>query len=119
NSKESPCHGFTAALAVLITGASQSRQHDTLVRLPIDIRLKYRFRKSVGNSMLILFVMSSSEDKKPCYIGSFTELCKVRSEHISRSGLVVSGLGFSVKRSDCSSGDSDVSRFKSRHASVE
>ncbi|GJS68226.1 hypothetical protein Tco_0682791 [Tanacetum coccineum] len=32
--------GFTAALAVLITGASQSRQHDTLVRLPIDIRLK-------------------------------------------------------------------------------
>ncbi|GJZ39884.1 hypothetical protein Tco_0586447 [Tanacetum coccineum] len=32
--------GFAAALAVLITGASQSRQHDTLVRLPMDIRLK-------------------------------------------------------------------------------
>ncbi|GJW82142.1 hypothetical protein Tco_0146117 [Tanacetum coccineum] len=29
-----------AALAVLITRASQSRQHDTLVRLPMDIRLK-------------------------------------------------------------------------------
>ncbi|GJW34836.1 hypothetical protein Tco_0057756 [Tanacetum coccineum] len=32
--------GFAAALAVLITGASQSRQHDTLVRIPVDIRLK-------------------------------------------------------------------------------
>ncbi|GJR74970.1 putative ribonuclease H-like domain-containing protein, partial [Tanacetum coccineum] len=29
-----------AVLAVLITGASQSKQHDTLVRLPMDIRLK-------------------------------------------------------------------------------
>ncbi|GJU19718.1 hypothetical protein Tco_1153060 [Tanacetum coccineum] len=29
-----------AALAVLITGASQSRQHDTLERLPMDIRLE-------------------------------------------------------------------------------
>ncbi|GKC35186.1 hypothetical protein Tco_1047570 [Tanacetum coccineum] len=27
NSEESPCQGFAAALAVLITGASQSRQH--------------------------------------------------------------------------------------------
>ncbi|GJY54592.1 reverse transcriptase domain-containing protein [Tanacetum coccineum] len=32
--------GFAVALAVFITGASQSRQHDILVRLPIDIRLK-------------------------------------------------------------------------------
>ncbi|GJR54752.1 retrovirus-related pol polyprotein from transposon TNT 1-94 [Tanacetum coccineum] len=40
NSEESPLQGFAAALAVLITGASQSRQHDTLVRLPMDIRLK-------------------------------------------------------------------------------
>ncbi|GJU01284.1 hypothetical protein Tco_1111622 [Tanacetum coccineum] len=31
---------FAAALAVLITEASQSRQHDTLVKLPMDIRLK-------------------------------------------------------------------------------
>ncbi|GKB68742.1 hypothetical protein Tco_0930154, partial [Tanacetum coccineum] len=41
--------GFTAALAVLITGASQSRQHDTLVRLPMDIRLKIDLGKSVGD----------------------------------------------------------------------
>ncbi|GKF36111.1 hypothetical protein Tco_0112869, partial [Tanacetum coccineum] len=39
--------GFAAALAVLITGASQSRQHDTLVRLPMDIRLKIDLGKSV------------------------------------------------------------------------
>ncbi|GJR18595.1 hypothetical protein Tco_0967122 [Tanacetum coccineum] len=32
--------GIAAALFVLITEASQSRQHDTLVRLPMDIRLK-------------------------------------------------------------------------------
>ncbi|GKF78777.1 hypothetical protein Tco_0234345, partial [Tanacetum coccineum] len=32
--------GFAAALAVLIIRASQSRQHDTLVRLLMDIRLK-------------------------------------------------------------------------------
>ncbi|GJY69093.1 hypothetical protein Tco_0472075 [Tanacetum coccineum] len=32
--------GFAAALAILITEASQSRQHDYLVRLPMDIRLK-------------------------------------------------------------------------------
>ncbi|GJY67115.1 reverse transcriptase domain-containing protein [Tanacetum coccineum] len=39
--------GFAVALAVLITGASQSRQHDTLVRLPMDIRLKIDLGKSV------------------------------------------------------------------------
>ncbi|GJR96018.1 reverse transcriptase domain-containing protein [Tanacetum coccineum] len=49
NSRESPSQGFTAALAVLITGASQSRQHDTLMRLPTDIRLKIDFGKSVGS----------------------------------------------------------------------
>ncbi|GKF04710.1 hypothetical protein Tco_0035378, partial [Tanacetum coccineum] len=38
---------FAAALAILIMGASQSRQHDTLVRLPMDIRLKIDFGKSV------------------------------------------------------------------------
>ncbi|GKF18054.1 hypothetical protein Tco_0062972, partial [Tanacetum coccineum] len=32
--------GFTAALAILITRASQSRQYDTLVRLPMDKILK-------------------------------------------------------------------------------
>ncbi|GJS76608.1 putative reverse transcriptase domain-containing protein [Tanacetum coccineum] len=38
---------FAAALAVLITEASQSRQHNTLVRLPMDIRLKIDLGKSV------------------------------------------------------------------------
>ncbi|GKD15523.1 hypothetical protein Tco_1199930, partial [Tanacetum coccineum] len=33
-------YSSTAALAILITEASQSRQYDTLVRLPMDIRLK-------------------------------------------------------------------------------
>ncbi|GKC32281.1 hypothetical protein Tco_1039575 [Tanacetum coccineum] len=41
--------GFVAALDVLITGASQSRQHDTLVRLPMDIRLTIDLGKSVGD----------------------------------------------------------------------
>ncbi|GJZ41998.1 hypothetical protein Tco_0588884 [Tanacetum coccineum] len=40
---------FAIALAILITGASQSRQHDTLVRLPMDIRLKIDLGKSVGS----------------------------------------------------------------------
>ncbi|GJV29694.1 hypothetical protein Tco_1386142 [Tanacetum coccineum] len=39
---------INAALAVLIAGASQSRQHDTLARLPMDIRLKIDLGKSVG-----------------------------------------------------------------------
>ncbi|GJW60721.1 hypothetical protein Tco_0110056 [Tanacetum coccineum] len=44
-----PYQGFIAILAVLITGASQSRQHDTLLRLPMDIRLKNDLGKSVGD----------------------------------------------------------------------
>ncbi|GKA58968.1 hypothetical protein Tco_0758281 [Tanacetum coccineum] len=40
-------YGFAAVLAVLITRASQRRQHDTLVRLPMDIRLKIDLGKSV------------------------------------------------------------------------
>ncbi|GJY93287.1 reverse transcriptase domain-containing protein [Tanacetum coccineum] len=48
NSRESPWQGFTATLAILITGASQSRHHNTLVRLPMDIRLKIDLGKSVG-----------------------------------------------------------------------
>nr|GEX63635.1 hypothetical protein [Tanacetum cinerariifolium] len=38
--------GFAAALDVLITRVSQSRQHDTLVRLPMDLRLKIDLGKS-------------------------------------------------------------------------
>ncbi|GKD08943.1 hypothetical protein Tco_1188628, partial [Tanacetum coccineum] len=41
--------GFAAILAVLNTRASQSRQHDTLVGLPMDIRLKIDLGKSVGS----------------------------------------------------------------------
>ncbi|GKC62488.1 hypothetical protein Tco_1095086, partial [Tanacetum coccineum] len=39
--------GFAVVLALLITRASQSRQHDTLVRLPMDRRLKIDLGKSV------------------------------------------------------------------------
>ncbi|GKA97772.1 hypothetical protein Tco_0825666 [Tanacetum coccineum] len=45
------CLGFAVVLAVLITGASQSRQHDTLVRLPMDIRLKIDLGKSGESEM--------------------------------------------------------------------
>ncbi|GJU04874.1 reverse transcriptase domain-containing protein, partial [Tanacetum coccineum] len=38
-----------AALAVLITGASQSRQHDTLVRLLKEVRLKINLGQSVSD----------------------------------------------------------------------
>ncbi|GKB61569.1 hypothetical protein Tco_0917755 [Tanacetum coccineum] len=41
--------GFAVVLVVLNTGASQTRQHDTLVRLPMDIRLKIDLGKSVGD----------------------------------------------------------------------
>ncbi|GJT51406.1 putative reverse transcriptase domain-containing protein [Tanacetum coccineum] len=41
--------GFTVALAILNTGVSQSRQQDTLVRLPMDIRLKINLEKLVGS----------------------------------------------------------------------
>ncbi|GKA09858.1 uncharacterized mitochondrial protein-like protein [Tanacetum coccineum] len=46
---DTPEFGFAAALAILITRASQSRQHDTLVRLPMDIRFKIDLGKSVGD----------------------------------------------------------------------
>ncbi|GJT28023.1 hypothetical protein Tco_0908298 [Tanacetum coccineum] len=36
--------GFAAALAILITRASQSRQHDTLVMLPMDIKIENHLR---------------------------------------------------------------------------
>ncbi|GKA36763.1 hypothetical protein Tco_0723328, partial [Tanacetum coccineum] len=51
--------GFAVALAILITEASQSRQHDTLVRLPMDIRLKIDFGKSVD----VIFVIEGGSGR--------------------------------------------------------
>ncbi|GJT27155.1 hypothetical protein Tco_0907430, partial [Tanacetum coccineum] len=61
--------GFAAVLAVLITGASQSRQHDTLVRLPIDIRLKIDLGKSVVYG--VIFEMSDLNVSGPGEIKLF------------------------------------------------
>ncbi|GJZ68811.1 hypothetical protein Tco_0632361, partial [Tanacetum coccineum] len=47
--KRPQVEGFAAALAVLITRASQSRQHATHVRLSMDIRLKIDLGKSLGD----------------------------------------------------------------------
>ncbi|GKC45483.1 hypothetical protein Tco_1063205, partial [Tanacetum coccineum] len=49
-----------AALAVLVIRASQSRQHDTLVRLPMDIRLKIDLRKSVDVLMSLIHIECTS-----------------------------------------------------------
>nr|GEV82512.1 xylulose kinase-1 [Tanacetum cinerariifolium] len=49
--------GFAAVLAVLVTRASQSRQHDTLVKLPMDIRLKINLE---NQSSEVSFVESTT-----------------------------------------------------------